>query len=278
MTFAQLHAEFMEALTPLHGTGEAGSILRIIWEDVFQVFAPQSRRTVEAAEATKARAILERLLRREPVQYILGEADFYGLKFYVNPAVLIPRQETEELVAWMLESFPAASPLSVLDIGTGSGCIPVTLKEQRPNWALSAIDVSLEALAMAARNAERYNLDVEWLQADIRSATFSGRQWDVIVSNPPYIPPSESDRMPPEVLNYEPALALFVDEEDPQLFYKKIATFAESHLKKGGFLFFECNEYNSKDLQHYFQTQGYAAVALQKDLAGKDRMMRIKIN
>lgn len=268
----------MKALQPIHGEGEAASILRIIWEDVFEVFSVESRRPVTPGEQTAARATLLRLLQREPVQYILGEADFFGLKFSVNPSVLIPRQETEELVAWILEEQAENAQLRVLDIGTGSGCIPITLKHQRPHWQLSAIDISSEALAVAAGNAARYALDVEWIEADIRTAAFPNRKWDLIVSNPPYIPPSEADRMPPEVLNYEPALALFVEEEEPLYFYKKIATFAGTHLSTGGLLFFECNEYNSKDLQQYFTDQGFASLELRQDLAGKERMMRIKFN
>ena len=278
MTFAELQQEFLDILIPLHGEAEAKAILRILMEDAFGVFSLNSGREVDSEAWSKAGEFKKRLQNREPIQYVLGEADFYGLKFFVNPSVLIPRQETEELVDWILKTHSNENSLKVLDVGTGSGCIPLSLKKHKPNWQISAMDYSKSALELAKTNGKKYDLEVNWIEDNILEPASYQQKWDLIVSNPPYIPRKERALMPPEVLNHEPDLALFVDHPDPLLFYKAIAVFAKSHLAKNGWLYFECNEFNSLELESFFVKMGYLNVELKEDFFGKHRMLRLNIN
>ncbi|MBL7806752.1 MAG: peptide chain release factor N(5)-glutamine methyltransferase, partial [Saprospiraceae bacterium] len=218
-----------------------------------------------------------RLLQGEPVQYILGEADFFGLKFLVNPSVLIPRQETEELVAWVLEWLPPLVPLRLIDIGLGSGCIGITLQKKQPAIELWGIDKSEAALETARQNATRLlpGKTVHLLHADILNQLDWAKlpQASVIVSNPPYIPFTEQHLVPEHVAAHEPGMALFVENEDPLLFYRTIAAFAREKLLPGGALFFECNEFNASEVLQLLQDQGFSQVELRKDLAGAERMV-----
>lgn len=232
------------------------------------------------AQLAHLELIKKKLLAREPLQYILGQADFYGLKFSVTPAVLIPRQETEELVAWVLETLKRQLDCRhVLDIGTGSGCIPIVIKKKRPDLSVSALDVSLEALAVAQQNAALHHVDIDFIEYNIlyRTAWYLFSSYDCIISNPPYIPLQESALMPPHVKDFEPALALFVNDENPLVFYEAIADFSKIHLTPGGYLFFECNEFNAKKVVQILETKGFSDVILQKDLNGKDRMIRAQM-
>ncbi len=256
-------------LSPRYGRGEATSITRIVLEDAFPNAAIIAEKTVQA--------ILDRLLQGEPVQYVLGQADFFGLKFNVSPAVLIPRQETEELVDWaikILKNQPK-SPIRVLDIGTGSGCIPVTVKKNIPRAEVWASDISAGALAMATDNAARLQTDIHFQQNDILNRTTWPElpDFELIISNPPYIPQRERTLMPEHVLAYEPELALFVADADPLLFYRTIADFALLHLLPGGTLLFECNEFNATEVVALLQMRHFAGIELRQDLAGADRMV-----
>ncbi len=264
---------FLQNLSPQFGEREAISIARIVFEDAFKLFDYQSSK--EFTESDTLQEIEARLLNNEPVQYILGQADFYGLKFKVSPAVLIPRPETEELVYWILENQITKNP-SILDIGTGSGCIPITLKKKIPKATISAIDVSPTALDIAKTNAVLNKLAVSFILSDI----LEERLWssldiyDIIVSNPPYIPHKEKVLMPKQVLDYEPDLALFVENDEPLIFYKKIGQFALKHLNQGGELYYECNEFNAKEVATLLRQIGFQKVELAKDLEGKERMIR----
>lgn len=268
----EFYTQLVENLQPIYGEGEAKSIARIVFEDAFRLFDFTSTRPFLFQK--EFHEIQERLLQQEPVQYVLGQADFYGLKFKVTPDVLIPRPETEELVHWILEANNLITP-TILDIGTGSGCIPITLKKKIPKAAVSAIDVSEKALAIAQENANLNEVVISFLQIDILQkknwATLS--QFDIIVSNPPYIPTKESHLMPTWVKDFEPSLALFVENDDPLLFYRTIGVFALTHLQKGGSLFFETNEFNAKEVCDLLKKLGYAKVEIEKDLFGKDRMV-----
>ena len=250
-------------LTLLYGEGEASSIARIVVEDV----ANLDERFEE---------ILSRLLQHEPVQYILGEADFYGLKFEVNPHVLIPRQETEELVYAVLESCKEQDLKGkrLLDVGSGSGCIPIVLKKKLPDLEVVSVDISAEALAVARRNAERHQVAIDWRQMDF----LDERNWpalghfELIVSNPPYIDPEEQHHIPPHVMDYEPALALFTTR-DPMEFYRALAVFAQKFLKENGKIFAECNEFRAEDTLELFLEEGFTGVAAHRDMQGKLRII-----
>ena len=272
------YEQLVADLTPRYGGGEARSIARIVFEDAFGARRPAEKQFDEA-ETVRFLDIRQRLLLGEPVQYVLNQADFYGLKFHVTPAVLIPRQETEELVAWILDWLKemAITPPAVLDIGLGSGCIAVTLKFKWQNIHLYGLEKSPEACSIATENARRIlkTTDFSFRTGDILNAA----DWadlplmDVIVSNPPYIPWSEQTQVPDYVRKYEPELALFVADEDPLLFYRTIAEFARNTLRPGGALFFECNEFNATAVADLLKDTGFTAVERRQDLAGADRMV-----
>ena len=223
-------------------------------------------------------AIVTGLKEEKPIQYLLGSCEFYGLNFFVNEHVLIPRQETEELVNWVLQDFKqSSSPLSMLDIGTGSGCIAIAVKKNLPAVHLSAYDISLDALNTARKNADRNEVQIDFQQIDILNpdtAIKEEKRFDVIISNPPYVLASESKFMAANVLNHEPHLALFVQDKNPLLFYEAIATFAQQRLKQGGWLYFEINEAMAKAMQAMLELKGFLAIETRKDMNGRDRMMK----
>ena len=276
--------EFATALQSLFDPREAQSIARIVFEDCFQFQRSQfAQATLNDSQATRLQSIFSALQRNEPLQYILGQADFYGLKFKVDPRVLIPRPETEELVEWILETIntPAlTSSPRILDIGTGSGCIPITLAKKQPRAELWGLDVSAAALALAQENAELNQVQVHWLEVDILQETLWPQHFpnqptfDIIISNPPYIPEQEQALMPAQVTEFEPHLALFVADDDPLVFYRQIARFAQQYLRTNGYLFFECNEYNAKAVVALLAETGWKQVELREDLSGKERMVR----
>lgn len=266
-------------LTPRYGPGEARSIARIVFEDAFGARRP-AEKVFSETEERQFLDIRRRLLLGEPVQYVLGQADFFGLKFMVNPAVLIPRQETEELVAWALEWLKeqALPHPAVLDVGLGSGCIGITLKAKRPEIRLYGLEKSPAALEVASENARRILGDqtFSFVSGDILASSaeqlFPGL--DLIVSNPPYIPLREQTLMPEHVRKYEPGLALFVENDDPLLFFRAIAGFARRKLRPGGALLFECNEFHAGEVAELLRAEGFANVGLRRDLAGAERMAR----
>lgn len=278
MTADTARTFLVEQLSPRYGEGEARSMVRIVFEDVFD----HGRAFSEA----RFLSILPRLVAGEPLQYVLGVADFFGLKFKVNSAVLIPRQETEELVAWVLSELKTAPHFSIiqqpvlLDIGLGSGCIGITLKKKFPVLQLIGLEKSPEALAVALENAERIlgksSPQLQLYLGDVldRSGWAKLPKLDVVVSNPPYIPYQEMDLVPEHVAAHEPALALFVEGPDPLLFYRSIADLSLEKLSPGGMLFFECNEFNAREVEAILQEKGFVSIELRKDLSGAERMIR----
>jgi release factor glutamine methyltransferase len=219
-------------------------------------------------------SVLSRINQHEPVQYILGEADFFGRRFNVNDGVLIPRPETEELVRLVLEEITGRGPCHVLDIGTGSGCIPITIKLEASNTDVIATDISDVALSVARENAARMNADVTFTKHDILHEDLMFQNVDVITSNPPYIAYDEKKLMSKNVTNYEPALALFVPDDDPLIFYKRIAAQANHILRAGGMLAVEINERFGRDVMALFQASGFTRVRILKDLSNKDRIVK----
>ena len=215
--------------------------------------------------------ILQRINQQEPIQYILGQAEFYGRSFAVDGSVLIPRPETELLIREVLKEH-STGPV-VLDIGTGSGCIAVTLALELPSAKVYAIDISEDALSIARRNAECLQANVLFLKTDILANVSLDHQFDFIVSNPPYIAESEGKHMNPNVLNFEPHQALFVSDEDPLIFYRRIAHLGKSTLKVKGKIFLEINERFGQELSNLFRSEGYKSVIIEKDFDGKDRVL-----
>jgi release factor glutamine methyltransferase len=216
---------------------------------------------------------VKRIANKEPLQYVLGRAYFFGMDLHVSPAVLIPRPETEELVRWMLETIKPNdhSVYSILDIGTGSGAISLALKKALPTWSVSGIDVSKEALAIATKNSNEFQLEVEWKEVDILTQNFPEGNWNTIVSNPPYIPVSEGSEMRPSVVENEPHLALFVPENDPLLFYRRILELS-NNCKTVQQVFFEIHENYANETLALGESMGWNG-ELKKDLQGKARML-----
>ena len=277
MTIKSAINNLVTNLAPIYDKREATNIAIFIFEDVFKIkHANASNDVFDEVNQSKLLEIEKRLLEHEPWQYIVGEADFYELKFKVTPAVLIPRPETEELVYWINKTVKHRSNVSILDIGTGSGCIPITLKHKLPNAEISALDISSEALKIAKFNAKKNNVEISFQQLDIlnKKARKKLDEFDVIVSNPPYIPFQEKKLMRENVLKYEPHVALFVENEQPTVFYHEIALFAKKHLKENGYLFFEINEFYSQAIIEMLIKEGFKNIEMEKDLTGKDRMIR----
>ena len=212
-----------------------------------------------------------------PIQYIIGETEFYGLPFKVNKHVLIPRPETEERVSWIINESKVKSQKSkvtILDIGTGSGCIPISLAKNLPNATIYALDISSEALKTAKSNAELNNVTINFIEADILNLLELPQQFDFIVSNPPYVRALEKEQMQENVLKNEPHIALFVEDNNPLLFYDKISDLAKNYLSKNGDLYFEINQYLGKETVDLLASKGFKNIVLKKDMFGADRMVK----
>jgi len=225
-------------------------------------------------ELSEIEKIVARLKNHEPIQYILGTTEFYGLPFYTVPEVLIPRPETEELVQWIIQENKSSKP-SILDIGTGTGCIAISLQKNIPQSTVLACDISPVCLETAKRNSELNSAEVSVIPYDILNNVpdFSFPELDIIVSNPPYIRETEKTFMEKNVLDHEPELALFVPDEQPLIFYQRIADFSKIHLKNKGRLYFEINEAFGSECFTMLQQKGFSEVILKKDIHGKDRMI-----
>lgn len=235
---------------------------------------------MDGAKVAKFENALQRLKQYEPIQYILGKTSFFGMDFQVNQNVLIPRPETEELVSWVLEDVGKDSSLSrkkILDIGTGSGCIAVSLAKNLPEASVFALDISNAALETAQQNATQNKVHIEFIQADILHTEKLPHDFDVIVSNPPYVRHLEKDEMQRNVLEHEPASALYVEDDDPLIFYRKIAELAENNLAKRGAVYVECNQYLAKETEQIFLKNGFKT-ELRKDIFGNDRMLKAILN
>lgn len=227
-------------------------------------------------EEIQLRSYTERIMQHEPIQYVLNESWFCGLRFYVDKNVLIPRPETEELVEWIIThcKFPV-DELKILDIGSGSGCIPIALKRRLKKAEVWSCDISATALAVARQNAETLGTEVNFIRLDFLDAEQRSQLplFDIIVSNPPYVPEKDKETMKPNVLQYEPATALFVPDKDPLIFYKAIAEFGKEHLKKNGNIYCEIHETTGKEVVRLFNSYGFTT-ELKKDMQQKDRMLK----
>lgn len=265
-----------QELAGLYPPTEIEGFKRIIFESVcgwdFTEQILKKQDIISPNHAEKIGSIVLRLKNNEPIQYIIGKTEFYGLKLNVTPSVLIPRPETEELVEWVVQTKLPVN-CRILDIGTGSGCIALAIKSQLKNAKVSGLDISVEALEIARKNAAENGLEVNFSPADMLNLNLDGEKYDVIVSNPPYIRESEKVQMHSNVLNHEPEIALFVTNEDPLIFYRAVAVFAKKSLCKNGKLFFEINENLSMEMVDLLSKSGFHHIEVRKDINGKNRMI-----
>ncbi|AEW85788.1 N5-glutamine S-adenosyl-L-methionine-dependent methyltransferase [Flavobacterium columnare ATCC 49512] len=239
-------------------------------------FALNPQLELDALQLLQWETVLDQLKQEKPIQYILGETDFFGMSFYTNEYTLIPRPETEELVDWIIQTVSTTKKgekVRILDIGTGTGCIAISLAKNIPMAEVYAIDVSLKALEVAKRNAKRNNVTIEFIHQDLLILESLETTFDIIVSNPPYVRNLEKLEIKKNVLDYEPHLALFVEDTDPLIFYKKIAQLALKSLSKKGCLFFEINQYLGKEMIELMEDFGFENINLHKDIYGNDRML-----
>ncbi len=275
---------FREGLKGLYDPNEAESITLLALNEItgfskakLKAF-PEER--LNPDQSKHLIGILSRLTTGEPIQYIIGHTEFYGLSFKVNPSVLIPRPETEELVEWVIASVGSEQFAvgSILDIGTGSGCIAISLKKHLPGFKVSAIDISEAALETAQVNSKLNGVDVNFIKSDILSPekpfAFHLAPFTLIISNPPYVTLHDKTQMHQNVTDFEPHTALFVPENDPLIFYKAIADFAVKNLTENGLLFFEINESYGKEIVELLTANGFKNIELRKDMSGRERMIK----
>lgn len=275
-------AHINNALKKMYPQGEIQSFTRLIMDYVCDLQPYQllmcKGKELSDMERKEVDKIIIRLQQSEPIQYILGETTFYGLKFLVNPSVLIPRPETEELVSRILKEYTDKN-IRVLDIGTGSGCIAISLNKNLPDSEFVAVDISEKALLTARENNKINATNVSFIQTDILSEQAKKDihgVFDIIVSNPPYVMEKEMVNMDKNVLLYEPSQALYVPDNDPLLFYRSITYFANEKLNEGGFLYFEINAQCGSTMVCFLQQEGYKDIELIQDIFGKNRMIKAR--
>ena len=280
MKIKEYKINFINSLLPFYDEMEAESFFYLILENRHQLrridLALDAEKEFSDSEISNWNIILEKLKTQIPIQYILGTTHFYGSEFIVDENVLIPRPETEELVDWIVKlntKLSKKKDLKILDIGTGSGCIAISLAKNILNSEVFAVDVSEKALAVAEKNATLNKVTVTFLHKNILETNHLDQKFDIIVSNPPYVRNLEKAEIKPNVLENEPHLALFVPDNDPLIFYKKIAELAAANLNPNGQLFFEINQYLGKETQDLLESLGLKNIELRKDIYGNDRMI-----
>jgi len=281
MTIKNLKNEFHRRLSDLYPQSEIDTFFYWIVEDVLQLQRIQvslnPEKTIAEFYLKIITSYLNRLKKEEPIQHILGYTEFYGLKFNVNPSVLIPRPETEELVNWVIKDFKNEKSRHILDIGTGSGCIPISLKKNLIQHQVSGLDVSKEALQLAEQNAKENKVEVSFIEENILTSTALASDVKVIVSNPPYVRALEKNKISSNVLDYEPHLALFVEDDNPLSFYEKIVELGKTQPHPV-VIYFEISQYLRKDFERLMQYLKVNSVEFRKDFKGNDRMAKLLIN
>jgi len=261
----------------LYEDQEKSNIAYLILEDLFKITKTDllMNKEIKNYNPTRIKDIINRVNNAEPIQYILGHTEFYGRKFTVNKHVLIPRPETEELVDLIIKENRKQKNPAILDIGTGSGCIAVSLKKEIPHARVFALDTSKEALEVAKLNAKDLNAELNFIEADILNLAgkeLNDLKFNIIVSNPPYVTDSEKEFMHQNVLDYEPEMALFVRDQDPLLFYRTIIEFSQEHLLAEGLCYFEINERYGNETKELFKKNNFTDIRMLQDLRGKDRI------
>lgn len=280
MTVQEATYYLLNKLRTIYADSEASQIIDLVMEKITGSMKTErmlyKNEPLSGKEETQVKQYAERLLQHEPVQYVLNESWFCGIKFYVDNNVLIPRPETEELVEWMVNEYKAKNKeLKILDIGTGSGCIPISLKKKLSAAEVWSCDISTGAIEVAKKNAASANATINFIELDFLNKAERDKlpMFDIIASNPPYIPEKDKALMNPNVLNYEPATALFVPDNDSLIFYAAIVDFGKEHLKQDGNIFLEIHEDLGKAVVELLQSKGYTA-ELKKDMQQKDRMVK----
>lgn len=284
MRIKQYRTQFIKELSPFYDAYEAESFFYLILENKHKLrqidLALNHELTFSDADLAIWGGFLNELKKEVPIQYLLGKTNFYGLDFEVNENVLIPRPETEELVEWIINENKEgkSKKIKVLDIGTGSGCIAISLAKNLPNAEVYGIDVSKKAIETAKRNAINNNVDITFMYQNILDTDVLACNFDIIVSNPPYVRNLEKEEIKKNVLDYEPHLALFVDDNDALVFYRKIAALAKSGLKESGQLYFEINQYLGKEMTDLLEKMDFKNIELRKDIYDNDRMISCKVS
>jgi release factor glutamine methyltransferase len=282
LNLKELKIDFISSLKNLYPSEEVLSFFNLLAEKQLGLsrieIALQPEKEISEAEKLEFDKAISRLGNFEPIQYILGDTEFFGLPFLVDKNVLIPRPETEELVDWITGENQHKEAV-ILDIGTGSGCIAISLAKHLPNAKVYGLDISVEALLVAKQNTALNKVDVTFVNTDILienvwKLSFEDVKFDTIVSNPPYVRILEKELMRPNVIKHEPTIALFVKDEDPLLFYRKIAQLSNIYLKPEGTLYFEINEYLSKEMEKMLMFEGFKDIEIRKDIFKKDRMIK----
>jgi len=277
MTTYEFYRQSLEKIKTIYEPREAEAVINLLFESLIGLnrsdLIKNKEMEADAASVAMMDCEIDRLLKYEPVQYVTGNAWFAGLLFRVNPHVLIPRPETEELVK-LITDREGNLPKKILDIGTGSGCIAVSIKKKKPFWEVTAIDKSNEALELAKQNAVVHHCDVNFIQMDFLDEFLwnDSKQFDCIVSNPPYIPLSDKESLSPQVRDYEPGLALFADESDSLLFYRKIGLFAVDHLNENGSIYLEIHDPYAADVCSIYNSMSFETELI-KDMFGKNRIV-----
>jgi len=275
-----IHRNFLQKLRTMYTDGEADAIARIVFEHFISItnkeIALNPGMQLSKKNVADIDGALEKLMQHVPVQYITGFVNFCDLNFRITPAALIPRPETEELTQHILKAIPDNKPIQIIDIGTGSGCIPISIKHHKPEAMVTGIDKSKVALELAEQNARALGGDVRFLEIDFLNEANWIRlnRFNIIISNPPYVPVSDQSRMDPNVLKYEPHIALFVPENRPLLFYEKIAEFSVDHLHSDGEIWLELYDVLSAEILHVFVERGFKGEIF-KDVSGKDRFLHL---
>ncbi|HLS11681.1 MAG TPA: peptide chain release factor N(5)-glutamine methyltransferase [Flavobacteriaceae bacterium] len=281
MKLIEFRQEFYNRLQAIYPKTEIAGMYGILLEDCMGISrveaALRAHEIIPDSELDQLHRVLDRLSKQEPIQYILGKTSFYGLSLNVSPATLIPRPETEELVSWILSDLDAkTTKVKGVDIGTGSGCIALALKNNLANAEITAVDVSKEALEVVRQNVKELGLPMEVLQLDILKNSLPKEGLDFIVSNPPYVCETEKSEMRANVLDYEPDLALFVEDSNPLIFYDRILDVAKESVKEEGSVYFEINERFAEDIIKLAKEKGWKNNQVKKDIFGRDRMMRCR--
>ena len=285
MRIKQYRTQFIKELSPFYDAYEAESFFYLILEDKHKLrqidLALNHELTFSESDFVVWNSLLKELKKEIPIQYLLGKTHFYGLDFEVNENVLIPRPETEELVEWIINEnskVDRTKKIKILDIGTGSGCIAISLAKNIPNAEVYAIDVSRKAIETAKKNAANNKVEVNFILQNILETEVLKCNFDIIVSNPPYVRNLEKEEIKKNVLDYEPHLALFVEDNDALIFYRKIADLAQKNLLENGQLYFEINQYLGKETKDLLEEMNFKNIELRKDIYDNDRMIFGKVS
>src|SRR5690554_1439249 len=285
LTISDLKSNFIHALSDIYPPEEIESFFNILAQEFLNLsriqIALDREQLVSAKNIDEVEKAIARLKMLEPIQYIVGNTEFFGLTLKVSPSTLIPRPETEELVQYIIDDVSRlenkTDPVELLDIGTGSGCIAISLAKNLRNSKVSAMDVSSAALKIAHENARDNKVNITLLEQDVLLSETLPEKYDIIVSNPPYVRELEKEWMQPNVLKHEPELALFVKDSDPLIFYRKIAELSRDSLKPNGKLFFEINEYLGEEMTELLVGLGFRDIEIKKDIFEKDRMLKCRL-